>query len=257
VLAWTLLVPLGLLAFVAAWAGAIDAASPRTRPKVPRWLAHPAGDGALGLLVPGLGLAIAGRGDRAGRAFWIVGPAATAAVVVAHWGWLLERSRVSSAPGLSAAHLEILLLVAIGVLFVAVLAWISQALDGARLASTGRDGSRADASGVALLVALIGLGLGFRPEAAAACLHRAAGPLETQGLRVIPLLLWETAARIDPVRATYVVRAAQLDDAIGRSDAAASKRRALALRAADYAGATGRQEVEARPIVAAPLPQVW
>jgi hypothetical protein len=50
------------------------------------------------------------------------------------------------------------------------------------------------------------------------------------GLTAVPLVLSETAARLDPSEPRYLVRALRLDEAMGRSAAAVAKREILEAR---------------------------
>jgi hypothetical protein len=234
VLAWVLLVPLLILVLFTTWARAIGAAARLGRLRIPRWLAHPASVGALGFLVPGLGLLVAGERERAARTFWMLGPMLTSVVLLAEWRWLWTRSRIAETPGLSGPDLEVVFLIAGAAFAVTLFAWISQAMEGVRRAADIDRPAGRDSSGAALLVALIAFALAFRPEAAARCFDRMAAPLEADGLRVVPLLLWETAARIDPAAPAYLARAADLDVVLGWTDAAAEKRLTLKVRAAEY-----------------------
>ncbi|MGQ0721267.1 MAG: hypothetical protein ACT4PE_06795 [Candidatus Eiseniibacteriota bacterium] len=254
VLCWLIVVPLVTLLVFTTWACAIGTACRLGRPRPPRWLGHRASVGVLGLLVPGLGLLIVGEHRRAVRAFWILGPMIASAAVLGHSQWLWDRSRIADAPGIGGPDLEVAFLMSATVLFVALFAWISQALDGMRRVAGEADVARPDASGAALLVSLVAFVAAFRPDAAARCLHHVAAPLEADGLRVIPLVLWETAARIDPVTPVYLTRAADLDEALGMSEAASSKRRALELRARQHLDAVGARAPQA-PI--APPQSEW
>jgi hypothetical protein len=73
-----------------------------------------------------------------------------------------------------------------------------------------------------------------RPAAVARKLHGAATQLHEDGSQWIPLALCELAMRVDSAPAAYLATGAKLDDALGRTDAAAAKRLTIAARAQEY-----------------------
>jgi hypothetical protein len=236
-LLWLLIVPTVVLAVGAVWARAVSAAGckyylPRSR--LPRWLQGLAATGLAGLLVPGLGLMLAGRPKRAGWAFLLVGAAAAALVVFSRWDWLWDRSRSPVAPGISGAGLEMILVLVVCMSVVIALAWIVQALDGARRVTTYRSHAAASAVSVALVVSLLAFALVYRPATIAQNLHVTSTSLQVNGYRFIPLGLSEAAAHLDPAKATYLAHAVELYEALGMRGKARAKRLTLVDRANEY-----------------------
>jgi hypothetical protein len=202
----------------------------------PRWLRHPRTVVALGMLAPGLGHLIAGYPRRAACLLWVMGPLALATVVLAQWHWLWERSRSAVPPGISGPALEIVLIAATGVVILALLTWIVQALEGARRVSPNRRSHAfADAVCVALLVSLVLFSATFRPVSLARSLGVASVALHRDGLCVIPLGLAEAAARLDRASPEYLAHAALLNDELGMTDAAQAKRDEIESRMERYA----------------------
>jgi hypothetical protein len=204
--------------------------------RLPGRLGHPATAGALGLLIPGFGLFVAHRPRRAALALLCLG--ATAVSVLVLWQapdlWRLSRTGILFGYGdiLENVFLAMGALGAFG-----ALVWIFQALDGARLASSaGENTSRrtGDFVAVALIVAISGLLVTFKPTRVAETIDRFAISLREDGLRVIPLAATEAAMRLDPSRPEYAVRAIALNEALGRPGEAEELRRALADRWKPY-----------------------
>lgn len=248
--AWIDSVPNGLLLWIAvvsaafvtaatAWSRAVHLAGrdyPTLAVLSPNWLRRPRAVCALGMLVPGLGLLVAGYPRRAALLLWAAGPLALAIFTLSQWRWLWERGQSAVPPGISGPSLEIFLVAATGVVAVGLLTWIVQALDGARrVSSMRRSPAFANAVSLALLVSLALFSMTYRPVSLAQSLGAAAVALHRDGLRVIPLGLAEAAARLDPASPEYLAHAALLNDELGMKDAAQAKRDTLERRMKKYA----------------------
>jgi hypothetical protein len=179
-------------------------------------------------------LMLAGRPKRAGWAFLLVGPAVAALVTFSGWHWLWDRSRSSVAPGISGPALEMILVSVVCISAVIAVAWIVQALDGARRVSTYRSHTAASAVSVALVVSLVAFALVYRPATIAQNLYVTSTSLQVNGYRFIPLGLSETAAHLDPARATYLAHAVELCETLGMRGKARAKRQTLVDRANEY-----------------------
>jgi hypothetical protein len=133
--------------------------------------------------------------------------------------------------------LERLFLVIGSMVLFGSLVWIIQALDGTRLAGAGAQGSESrhgDWAAVALVLAIAAALVTFKPARVAETLDRFAVSMREDGLRVIPLAATQAAMRLDPSRPEYAVQAIELDEALGRSDAALALKRELAERWKPY-----------------------
>jgi hypothetical protein len=204
--------------------------------RLPAWLRHPGTAGTLGFLIPGFGLFIAQHPRRAACALL----AACATVVAALVLWQAPALWRLSQTGILVGHSDILeriFLVMGAVGAVGALAWIAQALDGARLAravAEGPESRHGDWAAAALVLAIAALLVAFRPAHVAETLDRFAVSLREDGLRVIPLAATQAAMRIDPSRPEYAVQAIELNEAVGRATAALALRRDLAERWRPY-----------------------
>jgi len=228
---------IGALAMVStglalSWVRAIRVAAGRSPLPCPAGLRHPGTIVSAGLLVPGLGFLLAGKPRRGALAFAIPVLLASSGLVLAHSARFWGRP-----DGLSPAMLEgILLTCAVSAGFLAI-AWIVQALDPVRLVSEGRPSRSAPALSLVLLVALGVFTLTARQEPLARQLHDVAGEMRARGFVRTPWILCETAARLDPARAAYLADAAAMNEALGRTDAAAARRSELEARASEYQAA--------------------
>jgi hypothetical protein len=237
VVVWLAVVAVVVLSAATAWARAIAAVSvARTvdSQRRSRWHRDPRVVAGFGLIVPGLGLTMAGRPRRAACAFWIAGPMAAAALVLVHRDWLWERGRSAVTAGISGNALEVVFIAAAGVAVAALVAWVVQALDGVRLVSERRSHAAADAASIVLLVSLVLLVATSRPASFARHLHSVSNTLRLDGYRLIPLGMCEAAARLDPVTPAYLADAAELNEAMGMNDAALDKRQVIERRAEEY-----------------------
>jgi hypothetical protein len=220
--------------------------------RLPAWLRHPGTAGALGLVIPGFGLFIAQHPRRAACALL----AACATVIAALVLWQAPDLWRLSRAGILVGHgdiLERIFLVMGTVGAFGALAWIAQALDGARLAGYRAEGAPAprgegpsgrhgegpsrrngDWATVALVLAIAALPVAFKPSHVAETLARFAVSLRDDGLRVIPLAATQAAMRLDPSRPEYAVQAIELNEALGRMTAAMALRQDLADRWKPY-----------------------
>jgi hypothetical protein len=250
---WAASVAVVILAVTTVWSRAVATSPPFVA--WPRRLRSIGSIGVLGLMLPGLGLLIAGRRWRAALAVWSAGLLAAAAVVVLHWRSLAAVSAghdIGAEAGAAAASTEIALIVAGICAGVGLLAWLVQALDGVRVVSPFvRSNPLANRLALALLASLGLLVATFQPVFCARHLSAAATRLREHRLRLIPLALCEAAASLDPSEPSYLVEAASLCEALGRADDAAEKRAVLRRRAEHYAGAVGAELVAGAALASA------
>lgn len=198
--------------------------------QLPAWLRQPLAAGALGFLVPGLGLLVTGHAKRAACALWTAGASLVSILVISQaaalWRWNLKAGSLA-VPG---DRLELAFLAAGAVGFIGALVWIVQALDGARLAgdgSEGRGGARGDLYAIALLAVVVIMSAAFEGEFAARPLGRLAVSARLEGMRIIPLCMSLAAVHLDPSRPEYMMHAAGLYDDLGRRGAADAIREEL------------------------------
>jgi len=150
-----------------------------------------------------------------------------------HWRELWALGSPGSAARIPANVLETVLLVAGGMAIVTSLAWLIQALDGARRTAATSPSRRRGSLALVLLV-VITFGVTTRQDARLAeCLDRASATLRSEGMSLIPLALSSAAARLDPATPGYLVNVLEINESIGRTEAAATARRALRQRAAE------------------------
>jgi hypothetical protein len=237
---WLVVVPTLTLAVASAWARSIATArTPSTRPGT--WAARLGRDprvvGILGLFVPGLGLMIAKCRRHAAASFWLVGPLAASALVLANRSWLWEKSRSLVSPGVRGDSLEIVFAAAAAVGALTVLGWIVQALDGARRVS--HVGGHSDFAAMSLIVAVTLFVATFHPSSVSRQLYAAATGLESDGMRIIPYALCETAARLDPGTPMYWVEAANFAESLGLVRMAQEHRQMVERRAIEWRVASG------------------
>jgi hypothetical protein len=200
----------------------------RFRPEdMPRPLCNPWIAGAIGFLVPGFGLAVAGRATRAAFAMWNAAQVLFAGLVLSQVGVLWTWNTKSGVDALPKNFVEGLFVVCAGILVLGGLMWIATALDGARLQPAGRSRSgrflaSGDGVAVALVAALIaGVAL-FHPAQVASDLDAFSGWLRGAGARLVPLGLETVAANLDPGRPAYAMCVADLYSEIGQDAKAAA-----------------------------------
>ena len=238
---WAAAVAVVILTTGTAWARAVAMSEEAVR--WPKRFRRPSTVCVLGLVFPGLGLLIAGRRWKAAFAMWCAGLLVAAVVVVKHWRWLVADG-VQGGGGPTHQTIEGVLGVAAGCMVFGFLAWLVMAFDGVRAVSpAARSGAVADGLALALLVTLAIFLATFRPVPIARDLKSAAEGLRNQGLRVIPLALYEVASTLDSGTPDYLAGAATLYDELGLSETAIAKRELLQNRAAQFAGAVGAELV--------------
>ena len=200
--------------------------------RLPAWVRHPGIAGIFGLVVPGFGLFIAEHPRRASCVIMTACSTAISALVLAQAPALWRLSQAAGPLAGQDYALEKIFLVMGAIAFLGALAWIVQALDGARLAGYRMDGGAAQPHGdwaaVALIMAIIGLLVTFKPSYVAETLDRFAVSMREDGLRVIPLYASYAAMRLDPSQPSHTVQAIEINEDLGKQDAAFALRRELA-----------------------------
>jgi hypothetical protein len=260
VLFWLVVVPLAIVALATAWTLAIDRAGRgKTIPAswYPNWIRRPWSIFLCGLMVPGLGLRIAGRPKYAARVFWIVGPLAAALVIILNSRRLWHRSLSGIPAGISGPSLETIFVIATVGGVVMLLAWIVQALDGSRRVSNRRSVAGSNVVSIVLLVTLVLGAVSFRPIEFARDLDVAGTALRAEGFRLIPLKLSEAAARLDPAAPVYVADAAELAKELGMTELAREKREILERRMETYMAILLQAETPSRTIDEPPYASVY
>jgi hypothetical protein len=169
---WTVLVGLALLLGCGTWARAVLFSGQELllQPqRLPRWLRRSRAIGALGLLVPGLGLLIAGRRRRAAAVLGLTGPFLCAILILLRAGRLWSERSGPYLHHVPPVSLEIVFLSAAAIVMIGAIVWLGQALEGFRLTAvvSGRHRARSDRTAAALLLALLAFGLLFDPAAMA------------------------------------------------------------------------------------------
>jgi hypothetical protein len=227
----------------------------RGRGRLPGWTRKPGIVGLAGLAVPGLGLLLLGRGRRSVNAFWMLGP-----LFLDRAGWLWWLNRRAGVDGVPGPLMEQMLLIPAVVLLLGALVWIWQALDGIRLA--GGSSSQAgrwqggDIVALSLVISLVAFGILFDAGSVASDLDSFAVLLQHEGFRLIPFGLEMAAARLDPSRPVYVMRASEIADQMDRRAFAAGMRRDLAENWRPYVRMLQRDLLPAgtTPLAVLPLP---
>ncbi len=254
---WTALVGLALLVGCGTWARAVLCIGQDLllQPqRLPRWLRRSRVIGAVGLVVPGLGLLIAGRRRRAAAVLGLTGPFLCAVLILLRAGPLWAERSWPYLQHVPPVSLEIMFLGAGATVMIGVIVWLGQALEGFRLTTvvSGRRPARSDRTAAALLMALLAFGLLFDPAAVARRLDEESRSLAGAGCRLIPLTMLLAANRLDPAQPVYLLRASQFYASLGRPRTAARIREELALRWRSCAGwlvQTTEQEASAGPPV--------
>ncbi len=240
---WAVSVALVILLTATAWARVV--ATSQKGAFWPRLLRRSGSVCALGLILPGLGLLIAGRRWKAAVAVWCAGLLVAAAVIANHWRWLAGNA-VGSGGYLSHQTIEGILVVAAACVAFGLLAWLALAFEGVRAVSpVTRSGSVANGLALALLVTLVAFLATVRPVPIARDLDLAAERLHQQGLRMIPLALYDVASLLDPGTPAYLAEAITVCDELGLKTTADAKRDLLRKRAAQFANAIDAQLVPA------------
>lgn len=230
---WALIAFVMTLAGFAAWARGVHLLGTCRgwhMRRLPGWVREPGIAAILGLVVPGFGLYVAGHHRRAVCA--LLGACAAVVSTLVLWlapGLWRWNQTAGALPAQSDA-LERVFLVMGAVGLLGMLAWIIQWLDGVRLAGyrTGRDeGAPGDWAAAALLVAIVAFLTMFHPTNVAETLDNLAVSTRLDGLRVIPLYASEAAMRLDPSQPAYALHAVEMNESLGRTEAARAMRRGL------------------------------
>ncbi len=221
---------------VSAWTRAVVLAGryegPRLR-RSPDWIRGPWAAGLFGIICPGMGLFVAGRSKQAAAALWMACMSAISLLVLSKAAWLWNFNAYAGAFAVRPDTLEYILMGASAAVVLGGLAWVVQALNGARLAgraSNRKTVSRRNWAAVALLVSIIVFSILSRPTAIAESLDRGAAVASSEGMRIIPLHLSRAAIRLDPSRPGYVIRAIGLYEDCGDQATADEMRRELVAR---------------------------
>ncbi|HSG28739.1 MAG TPA: hypothetical protein VLA34_09680, partial [Candidatus Krumholzibacterium sp.] len=176
----------------------------------PGWMRRPLAAGIFGTVCPGMGLYAAGRSRQAAAALWMAGLTVISFIMISKSAWLWDFNTHAGAFAISPDRLEYVLAGASLLAALGVVAWTVQALNGMRLAAPAKD-RRPDPgknwAAVALLASLAAFSIFFRPVMIAEALDAGASVAESRGMRIIPLHMSLVAARLDPSRPEYTVKA--------------------------------------------------
>ena len=233
VLPWFVILCLVVLAGVTSWSRGImliGQSAQSVRKRLPRWLKKPWAIGTLGLILPGAGLLVGGRPKRAAAALWICGLMLLSLFILSQSVWMWEWNKGIIEGAIPSVTFEYIYLV-LGVLgSIGILAWIVQALDGARLAvpvAEREKRPRGDIFAFALLVTIVAYSVLFNPVMIAGYADRFAETAQQEGFRVVPLYAARMAMWLDPSQPSYDVRAIGLYDDLGRKQDARALRNEL------------------------------
>jgi hypothetical protein len=258
-LAWGALATLAVIGGFSAWARAVLLAAAHVPPlhRLPRWCRSRPAVAALGLAAPGCGMLAGGGRWRAALWLWALWPAALGLLVLrsAPGMW---RHLQSTLPDRAASDLlEGWLLLSAAAVALGALAWLVQALEGARrlAPAPALSRGRGDWFAVALGVACAALAAGGNPQLAARHLGDAALALQAEGLTVIPLQLAQAAARLDPADAAYAVTAIALHEERGDQARAQEARERLDRELAPYVALLGAPDGRAGGVAPAGSPR--
>lgn len=197
---------------------------------LPVWIKRPWATGTFGLVIPGIGLFIAGYVKRAACALWIIGIALLSTFILSNAEWIWGWNRLSASEVIPSHAIEYIFMGLAVVCVLGALTWIVQALDGARLAgdrSTRRGRNRSDLITVALLVAIVAFSVMFEPAFVAKALDRFAILKHQEGYQVIPLYAGRAAVHFDKSQPEYVLHAATFYDDLGQGHTARTMREEL------------------------------
>ena len=219
-----------------AWTRAVVLAGryegPRMR-RSPDWIRSSFAAGIFGIICPGMGLFVAGRSKRAAASLWMACLTVLSLLVLARAAWLWNFNSYAGAFAVRPDTLEYVFIFAGATVVLGGLAWVVQALNGARLAGRAANRktvSRRNWAAVALLVSMIAFSVLSRPAVLAEALDGGSVAAGGEGLRIIPLHLSKAAVRLDPSRPDYVIRTIGLYEDIGEQARADAMRRELVAR---------------------------
>jgi hypothetical protein len=225
-----------VIAGFSAWTRAVTLAGrfegPRMR-RSPEWMRGRWAAGILGFICPGMGLFVAGRYRHAAAALWMACLTTVSILVLSRALWLWNFNAHAGAFALRPDMFEYILIVLGAAAVLGGLAWIVQALNGARLAgraSNRKAVSRRNWAAAALMIAVVAFPFLSSPEIVAEALDGGAAIAGAEGMRIIPLHLSRAAVRIDPSRPGYVIRAIGLYEDVGDLYSADAMRSELVAR---------------------------
>ena len=189
--------------------------------------------GIFGIICPGMGLYVAGRYKRAAAALWMTGLTVISLLILVQSAWLWDFNGYAGAFAIKPDTLEYIFIFAGAAVVLGGLAWVVQALNGARLA--GRANSRKTVSrrnwaAVALLISILAFSVLSKPAVVAEALDSGAAAAGSEGMRIIPLNLSRAAVRLDPSQPGYVIRSIELYEKRGDHARAEAMRRKLVAR---------------------------
>ena len=219
-----------------AWTRAVVLAGRHEGPRLrrsPDWIRSSFAAGIFGIICPGMGLFVAGRSKRAAATLWMTCMTVISALVLARAAWLWNFNSYAGAFAVRPDTLEYIFIFASAAAVLGGLAWVVQALNGARLAGRAANRktvSRRNWAAVALLVSMIAFSVLSRPAVVAEALDGGAGAASSEGMRIIPLHLSRAAVRLDPSQPAYVIRAIGLYEKRGDHASAEVLRRGLIAR---------------------------
>ncbi len=199
----------------------------------PNWIRGSLAAGLFGIICPGMGLFVAGRSKRAAAALWMACLTVISLLVLSRAAWLWNFNAYAGAFAVRPETLEYVLMGASAAVVLGGLAWIVQALNGARLAgraSNRKTVSRRNWAAVALFISIIAFSILSRPAVVAEALDRGAAVASSEGMIIIPLHLSRAAILLDPSRPGYVIRAIELYESNGDQATADTMRRELIAR---------------------------
>ncbi len=219
-----------------AWTRAVVLAGryegPRLR-RSPDWIRSSFAAGLFGIICPGMGLFVAGRSKRAAAALWMACLTVISMLVLARAAWLWNFNTHAGVFAVRPDTLEYVFIFAGAAVVTGGLAWVVQALNGARLAGRAANRktvSRRNWAAVALLISMIAFSVLSRPAVVAEALDGAAAVSRSEGMQIIPLHLSRTAICLDPSQPGYVIRAIGLYEDNGDHARADAMRRELIAR---------------------------
>lgn len=231
-----LLAAAAVISWFSAWTRAVVLAgryeSTRMR-RSPDWIRSSFAAGIFGIICPGMGLFVAGSSKRAAAALWMTCLTVISLLVLARGEWLWNFNAYAGAFAVRPDTLEYVFIFASAAVVLGGLAWVVQALNGARLAGRAANRktvSRRNWAAVALLVSMIAFSILSRPAVVAEALDGGAAAASSEGMRIIPLLLSRSAVRLDPSQPAYVIRAIELYEMRGDTARAEALRRELIAR---------------------------
>ncbi|MBN1165490.1 MAG: hypothetical protein JXB45_13005 [Candidatus Krumholzibacteriota bacterium] len=212
---------LAVVSGFSAWTKAVILAGryegPRLR-RSPGWIRGPLAAGLFGIICPGMGLFVTGRTKHAAAVLWMTCLTVLALLFLSRAEWLWNFNAYAGAFSVRPGTLEYLFIGISAATVLGGLAWIVQALNGARLArrsSSRKTVSQRNWSAVALLVSIIAFSALSRPAVIAEALDKRAVAVSHKGMKIIPLHLFLAASRLDPSRPDYVIKAIELYEEIG------------------------------------------